>query len=105
MNMAVSQGCTGVEKSDRGWRITQEFASYHADTEQLTRTPKEELVWLHEWTSPLEWEQALAPWINQKRNTDTTGYGHTVPGRTTPHRQYSVRCCLTKRGEHYRILY
>jgi transposase InsO family protein len=48
--------------------ITQAFTSYNnpkgnADTERLMRTLTEELLWLREWTSPLELEQALAAWI------------------------------------------
>ena len=48
--------------------ITQAFTSYNnpkgnADTERLMRTLKEELLWLHEWTSPLELERALTAWI------------------------------------------
>lgn len=45
--------------------ISQAFTSYNnpkgnADTERLMRTPKEELLWLREWTSSLELERALA---------------------------------------------
>jgi transposase InsO family protein len=35
----------------------------NADTERLMRTLKEELLWLREWTSPLEMERALTAWI------------------------------------------
>jgi len=48
--------------------ITQAFTSYNnpkgnADTERMMRTLKEELLWLREWTNPVELEQALASWI------------------------------------------
>lgn len=65
--------------------ITQAFTSYNnpkgnADTERLMRTLKEELLWLREWTSPLELEQALAAWIEWYN----TRYLHSALGYRTP---------------------
>lgn len=65
--------------------ITQVFPSYNnpkgnADTERLMRTLKEELLWLREWTSPLELEQALTVWIDWYN----TRYPHSALGYRTP---------------------
>lgn len=65
--------------------ITQAFTSYsnpkgNADTERLMRTLKEELLWLREWTSPLELEQALVAWIEWYN----TSYLHSALGYRTP---------------------
>jgi transposase InsO family protein len=65
--------------------ITQAFTSYNnpkgnADTERLMRTLKEELLWLREWTSPLELERALAAWIEWYN----TRYLHSALGYRTP---------------------
>jgi transposase InsO family protein len=65
--------------------ITQTFTSYNnpkgnADTERLMRTLKEELLWLREWTSPLELEQALAAWVQWYN----TRYWHSALGYRTP---------------------
>jgi putative transposase len=65
--------------------ITQAFTSYNnpkgnADTERLMRTLKEELLWLREWTSLLELEQALAAWIEWYN----TRYLHSALGYRTP---------------------
>jgi len=65
--------------------VTQAFTSYNnpkgnADTERLMRTLKEELVWLREWTSPLELEQALVAWIEWYN----TCYLHSTLGYRTP---------------------
>ncbi len=65
--------------------ITQAFTSYNnpkgnADTERLMRTLKEELLWLREWTSPLELEQALVAWIEWYN----TRYLHSALGYRTP---------------------
>jgi transposase InsO family protein len=65
--------------------ITQAFASYdnpkgNADTEGLMRTLKEERLWLLEWDSPLELEQALAAWIEWYN----TQYLHSALGYRTP---------------------
>jgi putative transposase len=65
--------------------ITQAFTSYNnpkgnADTERLMRTLKEELLWLREWTSPLDLEQALTAWIEWYN----TRYLHSALGYRTP---------------------
>ena len=65
--------------------ITQAFTSYNnpkgnADTERLMRTLKEELLWLREWTSPLELERALAAWIDWYNKR----YLHSALGYRTP---------------------
>ncbi len=65
--------------------ITQAFTSYNnpkgnADTERLMRTLKEELLWLREWTSPLELEQAFPAWIEWYN----TRYLHSALGYRTP---------------------
>ncbi len=44
------------------------------------RTLKEELLWRREWTSPLEFEQALAAWIESYN----TRYLHSALGYRTP---------------------
>jgi len=65
--------------------ITQAFTSDNtpkgnAETERLLRTLKEELLWLREWTSPLELEQALVAWIEW----DHTRSLHAALGYRTP---------------------
>lgn len=62
--------------------IQQAFTSYNnpkgnADTERLMRTFKEELVWLHEWSSPIQFMKELARWVNdynEKYLHSTLGY-------------------------------
>jgi hypothetical protein len=91
----------------------QAFTSYNnpkgnADTERLMRTLKEELLWLREWTSPLELERALAAridWDNTRclhfraRVLDT-GADRIGPS-TQP--QPSVRERLTKREHRIKV--
>lgn len=65
--------------------ITQAFTSYNnpkgnADTERLMRTLKEDLLWIREWTSPLELDRALAAWIDWYN----TSYLHSALGYRTP---------------------
>lgn len=65
--------------------ITPAFTSYNnpkgnADTERRMRTLKEELLWLREWTSPLELERALAAWVAWYN----TQYWHSALGYRTP---------------------
>lgn len=65
--VAFMQACRAME-------ITQAFTSYNnpkgnADTERLMRTLKEELVWIHEWKSPVEFIEALEKWV-KKYNTE-----------------------------------
>jgi transposase InsO family protein len=52
----------------------------NADTERLMRTLTEELLWLREWTSPLELEHALAAWIDWYN----TNYLHSALRYRTP---------------------
>ena len=57
----------------RATGITQAFTSYshpkgNADTERLMRTLKEELVWIHEWKSPVEFIEALEEWVKKYNN-------------------------------------
>lgn len=66
--------------------ITQAFTSYNnpkgnADTERVIRTLKEELLWLHEWTSPFELADAVTTWIERDYNT---AYLHSSLGYRTP---------------------
>ncbi|MGH9879394.1 MAG: integrase core domain-containing protein, partial [Nitrososphaerales archaeon] len=65
--------------------ITQAFTSSNnpkgnADTERMMRTLKEDLLWLREWTSPVELEQALASWIEWYNIHDF----HSALGYKTP---------------------
>ena len=65
--------------------ITQAFTSYNnpkgnADTERMMRTLKEELLWLREWTNPVELEQALTSWIEWYNQH----YFHSALGYKTP---------------------
>ena len=65
--------------------ITQAFTSYNnpkgnADTERLMRTLKEELIWLREWRSHQELQEALAQWVRHYNET----YHHSALGYKTP---------------------
>jgi transposase InsO family protein len=65
--------------------ITRAFTSYdnpkeNADTERLMRTLKEELLWLREWTSPLELEQPLTAWVELYDTFNCTRLSNTVSG-------------------------
>lgn len=65
--------------------ITHAFTSYNnpkgnADTERLMRTLKEALLWLREWTSLQQLEQALETWIAWYN----TRYLHSALGYRTP---------------------
>lgn len=65
--------------------IEQAFTSYNnpkgnADTERFFRTMKEELIWLREWTSPLELMNEVAEWLESYN----TGYLHSTLGYKTP---------------------
>ena len=65
--------------------IRQAFTSYsnpkgNADTERFLRTLKEELVWLHEWTSPAVFLAALDRWIVDYN----VGYLHSALGYRSP---------------------
>ncbi len=67
--------------------ITQAFTSYNnpkgnADTERLMRTVKEELLWLREWSSVGELDQAVTTWIDWYNRS----YLHSTLGYQPPNR-------------------
>ena len=69
----------------RAMGITQAFTSYNnpkgnADTERLMRTMKEELVWIHEWRSPVAFMEALDEWVKRYNNE----YLHSALQYQTP---------------------
>jgi len=69
--------------SDLG--IKQAFTSYNnpkgnADTERFFRTMKEELLWLREWTSPMELMDEVGVWISEYNEN----YLHSSLGYKTP---------------------
>jgi putative transposase len=70
--------------------ISQTFTSYNnpkgnADTERMTRTLKEECLWLQEWSSPFELLRAFEAWIVY----DNNHYLHSSLGDRTP-RQFEL---------------
>jgi transposase InsO family protein len=72
-------------KSCSGLDIKQAFTSYNnpkgnADTERFFRTMKEELLWLREWTNPMELINETGEWI-QRYNEN---YLHSSLGYKTP---------------------
>lgn len=72
-------------KACQALEVTQAFTSYNnpkgnADTERLMRTLKEELIWLREWRSHQELQEALATWVEQYN----AGYHHSALGYKTP---------------------
>jgi len=77
----------GYMEACQNMGIHQAFTSYNnpkgnADTERMFRTIKEELLWLHEWTSPFELVDALKAWI-----TDYNGsYLHSTLGYKAPNK-------------------
>lgn len=65
--------------------IKQIFASYNnpkgnADTERVIKTIKHEFVWINEFTSPMQFIEGLARWV-QRYNTDRP---HSTLGYQTP---------------------
>ena len=61
------------------------FTSYNnpkgnADTERLMRTLKEELIWLREWRSHHELEEAIANWVKHYNEA----YHHSALRYKTP---------------------
>ena len=89
LSLMADDGCqpTAVAfmQACRAMGITQAFTSYNnpkgnADTERLMRTVKEELVWIHEWKSPLAFMEALEEW-GKKYNNE---YLHSVLQYQTP---------------------
>lgn len=72
-------------KTCREMDIKQAFTSYgnpkgNADTERVFRTMKEELLWLREWHSPFELEEALGRWIKAYNRS----YLHSSLGYKAP---------------------
>jgi putative transposase len=72
VNLMADNGCqpTAVAfmRACAALGVRQAFTSYNnpkgnADTERFLRTLKEELVWLHDWTSPATFFAALERWI------------------------------------------
>jgi len=62
----------------------------------MMRTLKEELLWLREWTSPVELEKALATWIVWYNNH----YLHPALGYKTPSQwERDHQCSHTTQSE------
>lgn len=89
LNLMSDNGCQptsiGFMQNCAALGIKQAFTSYNnpkgnADTERLMRTLKEELVWIHEWRSPLMFIQALERWIDNYNNE----YLHSALNYQTP---------------------
>ena len=86
LNLMADNGCQPTAlafmRACAAMGIRQAFTSYsnpkgNADTERFLRTLKEELVWLHEWTSPAAFFAALDQWIsgyNARYLHSTLGY-------------------------------
>ena len=99
LSLMADNGCqpTAVAfmQACRAMSITQAFTSYNnpkgnADTERMMRTLKEELVWIHEWKSPVEFFEALEGWVKKSNNE----YLHSALGYQTPmafEHQYATR--------------
>ncbi|MDR4492830.1 MAG: integrase core domain-containing protein [Nitrospirales bacterium] len=73
-----TKACTALD-------ITQAFTSYNnpkgnADTERMMRTLKEELIWLREWRSHQELQDAIAKWVDHYNEQ----YHHSSLGYKTP---------------------
>ena len=69
--------------------IKQIFTSWsnpkgNADTERVTRTLKEDLVWLYDWDNPFNFQRALGKWVDNY-NQD---YPHQSLGYHTPCEYY-----------------
>ena len=84
------QACSVME-------IKQIFTSYNnpkgnAETERLIRTIKEDLVWIREFHSPVEFEEALKQWI-QDYNCD---YPHSSLNYMTPEQFEKEQLLVTK---------
>ena len=77
--------------------IKQIFTSYNnpkgnAETERLIRTIKEDLIWIREFNSPDELEEALKQWI-QDHNAD---YPHSSLNYMTPEQFEKEQLLVTK---------
>jgi putative transposase len=78
--------------------IRQVFTSYsspkgNADTERFLRTLKEELVWLHEWTSPAAFFEALDRWLADYN----ASYLHSALGYRAPNAVEAVADAVSVR--------
>ena len=89
LNLMADNGCQPTAlafmRACAAMGIRQAFTSYNnpkgnADTERFLRTLKEELVWLHEWTSPAVFFDALERWIAGYNQ----GYLHSTLGYRSP---------------------
>jgi putative transposase len=78
LNLMADNGCQPASlafmRACAVMGIRQAFTSYsnpkgNADTERFLRTLKEELVWLHEWTSPAAFFAALDRWLTDYNAT------------------------------------
>ena len=75
--LITDNGCQPTSKSflqaTKSLGIEQIFTSFNnpkgnADTERVMRTIKEDLVWIHDWQSYHDFEQALHDWIHRYNN-------------------------------------
>ena len=89
LNLMADNGCQRTAlafmRACAAMGIRQAFTSYNnpkgnADTERFLRTLKEELVWLHEWTSPAVFFDAFERWIAGYNQ----GYLHSTLGYRSP---------------------
>jgi len=89
-------------KACRDMEIVQAFTSYsnpkgNADTERVFRTMKEELLWLHEWTSPFELAGALSSWItNYNQSYLHSSLGYKSPNQFEEEHQFSQDTLLVR---------
>jgi putative transposase len=89
LNLMADNGCQPTSlafmHACAAMGIRQAFTSYsnpkgNADTERFLRTLKEELVWLHEWTSPAAFCAALDRWLADYN----AAYLHSALGYRAP---------------------
>jgi putative transposase len=89
LNLMADNGCQPTSlafmRACAALSIHQVFTSYsnpkgNADTERFLRTLKEELVWLHEWTSPTAFFEALDRWLADYN----ASYLHSALGYRAP---------------------
>lgn len=89
LHLMSDNGCQPTSsqflKATQAMGITQAFTSYNnpkgnADTERFMRTMKEEFVWQKDWSSPIEFNQALNAWINDYN----ANYLHSTLGYKSP---------------------
>ena len=89
LSLMSDNGCQPTAESFmaacRALGLRQAFTSYNnpkgnADTERLLRTLKEELIWLRDWTSPVDLLRALDHWVDYYN----TQYLHSSLGYQSP---------------------